>query len=94
MRVQDGTMTAYVYPVTTGTPSYQNVTDEAHHIMNLTRSWNSSDVVNTFHVLSYLVVFRPSDQAPPAVRIFRSRPTKPASPRARRWTEPSCPFPP
>lgn len=76
VRVQDGTMTAYVYPVTTGTPSYQNVTDEAHHIMNLTRSWNSSDVVNTFHVLSYLVVFRPSDQAPPAVSDLSLTPDK------------------
>ena len=49
------------------TASFTMVPDDAHHVTRLTRPWSSSDVVSSFHVLSYLVVFRPSDQPAPAV---------------------------
>ncbi|MCE0497765.1 MAG: hypothetical protein LV481_07455 [Methylacidiphilales bacterium] len=65
--ITDGSMTAYLYPVSTGTPSFVNLPDAAHHVTRVTRSWNSSDVVGDLHVMSYLIVFRPTGQPPPSV---------------------------
>ena len=67
LRIEDGSVTAYLYPVTTGTAGFEIQPDPAHHVTRVTRSWNSSDVAGSLHVLSYLVVFRPSTQPPPAV---------------------------
>jgi len=67
VHVQNGTITTYVYPISNGTVAYQTEPDDAHKMLRLTRSWNSSDIVNNFHVMAYLVVFRPPDQAPPVV---------------------------
>jgi len=67
LRIQDGTTTAYLYPVSTGTASFENQPDPPHHVTRVTRSWNSADVVGSLHVLSYLIVFRPSDQPAPSV---------------------------
>ena len=70
-RILDGSITTYLYPITTngghyeGKPDYQGKPDI--HFLRVTRSWSSSDVIGPFHVLSYLVVFRPSDQPAPVV---------------------------
>jgi hypothetical protein len=74
LSVKDGTITAYVYPVATGTPSFAIVPDDWHHVTRLTRAWSSSDVVGSFHVLSYLIVFRPSDQPAPTVSGLALKP--------------------
>jgi hypothetical protein len=66
-RVQDGSMTAYLYPVSTASPTYTVVPDPDHHVMRVTRSWNSSDLVGNLHVMAYVIVFRPADQAAPTV---------------------------
>lgn len=68
-QIKDGSITAYLYPISNsnGTIHYENHPDVAHHITHVVRSWNTSDVINNLHVLSYLIVFRPSDQPAPAV---------------------------
>ena len=66
-RVQDGAMTTYLYPVSTAAASFEAQADAPHHIMRVIRPWSSADSVGDLHVLSYLVVFRPSDQPAPAV---------------------------
>jgi hypothetical protein len=64
-RVQDGDYTAYVYPVSPASARYEGKGDEHH--FKLERPWASADVVGSLHVLSYVVVFRPSAQPAPAV---------------------------
>jgi len=64
-RIQDGSITTYLYPITTGTPHFDTQAD--HHRFLVTRSWNAADMVASLHVLSYLVVFRSANQAPPVV---------------------------
>jgi hypothetical protein len=71
VRIVDGTITAYLYPVSTGNPTFQNQPDPLHHLTRVTRDWNSSDKVGLLHVLSYLIVFRPSDQPAPQVSGLR-----------------------
>ncbi len=66
-RIQDGSITTYLYPITIGTPHFDTQADPDHHRFLVTRSWNSADIVGSLHVLSYLAVFRPADQAPPIV---------------------------
>jgi hypothetical protein len=65
--IRDGTITAYLYPVSTGTSSFEAQPDPAHHLVRVTRSWNTSDVVGGLHIMSYLIVFRPSGQPAPSV---------------------------
>jgi hypothetical protein len=67
LRIQDGTITAYLYPVSPGVVHFESKVDIPHHVLQITRPWNSSDIVGSLHVLSYLVVFRPSGQPAPTV---------------------------
>jgi hypothetical protein len=67
LQIQDGTMTVYLYPVSNGTPAFVNQPDVAHNVTRVTRSWGSADVVGGLHILSYLIVFRPTGQPAPAV---------------------------
>ncbi len=66
-RIQDGTITAYLYPVTNQTAKYEVQPDPGHHVTRVVRPWNNSDLVGQLHVLSYLIVFRPTGQPAPAV---------------------------
>jgi hypothetical protein len=66
-RIEDGTITAYLYPVSNQSPRFEAVPDAAHHVMRVVRPWNSSDVVGSLHVLSYLIVFRPTWEPAPSV---------------------------
>jgi hypothetical protein len=66
-RIQDGSMTAYLYPVSLSAVHYENQPDLAHHVTRIVRSWNTSDVIDNLHVMSYLIVFRPVDQPAPNV---------------------------
>ena len=65
LTVKDGTMTAYLYPVSTGAAQFEIAKDE--HKINVHRAWTTADTIGLRHVLAYLVVFRPSDQSPPTV---------------------------
>jgi hypothetical protein len=81
-RIRDGTITTYLYPVSNesvqfGTQlktnpmpngqDYYNVRPVPYRISRVTRPWNTSDQVGSFHVLSYLIIFRPSAQPAPTV---------------------------
>jgi hypothetical protein len=81
-RVQDGTVTAYLYPVSNGKVSigtqlhtvpmfngqdYWQVRHIPSRISRVTRPWSTSDRVGSAHVLSYLLVFRPTGQPAPSV---------------------------
>jgi hypothetical protein len=66
-RIQDGTMTAYLYAVSNGTPSFESQADPAHHVVRVVRSWDTADPVGPLHVMAYLIVFRPTGQPAPAV---------------------------
>jgi len=81
-RVQDGTVTAYLYPVTNGSvqfgtqlhtlpmPNGQDYWQVRHiptRISRATWPWSNSDLVGSAHVISYLIVFRPTDQPAPNV---------------------------
>ena len=81
-RVQDGTVTAYLYPVTNGSiqfgtqlhtlpmPNGQDYWQVRHiptRISRVTWPWSNSDLVGSAHVISYLIVFRPTDQPAPNV---------------------------
>jgi hypothetical protein len=65
MRVVDGTMTAYLYPVSTGTPSW--TMENTDHGVNVARDWSTADTVGTRHIIAYLAVFRATGQPEPAV---------------------------
>jgi hypothetical protein len=75
--VKDGIITAYLYPVTTGTVTYDTSVAVLHHadaqadtdtnVLQVTRPWSTADSVGNLHVMSYLVVLRPSDQPAPNV---------------------------
>ncbi len=67
LRIEDGSITTYLYPVSNETIHYDNQPDVAHHLIRVTRPWNTSDVIGSLHVLSYLIVFRPADQPAPTV---------------------------
>ena len=77
LRVVDGTVTTYLYPVSNGAVQFdsetavlQHVDAQAnthHDVFKVTRPWTAADTVGSKHVLAYLIVFRPSDQPPPAV---------------------------
>jgi hypothetical protein len=64
-QIVDGSETAYLYPVTTGAATYQSAIN--HGLVKVTRAWNSADAVGNLHVLSYLLVFRPTEQPAPQV---------------------------
>ena len=82
-RIKDGTITAYLYPVSSNSSvqfgtqlntnpmpngqDYYNVRPVPYRISRVTRPWSTSDQVGTFHVLSYLIIFRPSGQPAPTV---------------------------
>jgi hypothetical protein len=63
--IHDGSFTTYLYPITNAGPSFETPADA--HNLRVMRPWTSADAVGGLHVLSYLVVFRPADQAPPKV---------------------------
>jgi hypothetical protein len=63
--IADGSITTYLYPVSTGPAAYESATDA--RTVKVTRSWASADAVGDLRALAYLVVFRPSDQPAPAV---------------------------
>ena len=77
LRIQDGAITAYLYPVSAGMIHFESKADIPHRVLQITRSWNSSDTVGSLHVLSYLIVFRPSDQPAPTVSglVLEATPT-------------------
>ncbi len=54
---------------------YYNVRPVPYHISRVTRPWSTSDQIGTFHVLSYLIIFRPSGQPAPTVSDIALRPT-------------------
>ncbi|MCE0498242.1 MAG: hypothetical protein LV481_09895 [Methylacidiphilales bacterium] len=81
-RIQDGTITAYLYPVTNGSvqfatqlntnpvsngQDYFNVRPVPYRISRVMRFWDSADSIGNVHIMSYVIVFRPSDQLPPKV---------------------------
>ncbi len=63
--IKDGTMTAYLYPISTSTGVYSPQVNP--HDIHLDRAWSACDTLGNLHVLSYLIVFRPSNQSPPSV---------------------------
>jgi hypothetical protein len=63
--VTDGSITTYLWPVSTGTPSFIPQTDA--HNLRINRPWTSADAVGPLHVLSYLVVFRRANEPAPTV---------------------------
>jgi len=65
LRVRDGSITAYLWPISTGTVGF--VTETGSHNLLVNRPWTSADAVGPLHVLSYLIVFRPPDQPAPKV---------------------------
>jgi hypothetical protein len=67
LAIHDGTMTVYLYPVSTGNPRFVNEPDAAHHLTRVLRPWSSADVVGSLRVLSYLIVFRPASQPAPVI---------------------------
>jgi hypothetical protein len=64
-KILDGSITTYVYPVTSSPISFATQNDG--RTFRLTRTWASADILGPLHVLSYLIVFRPSDQPAPVV---------------------------
>jgi hypothetical protein len=82
LRIKDGSITAYLYPVTNrkiqyavqyktdpmpNGQDYYNVRPVPYSITRVMRFWDSCDGVGNVRVMSYLIVFKPSDQPPPAV---------------------------
>jgi hypothetical protein len=82
LRVKDGSVTAYLYPVTNGEVQYAvqlktnpmpngqdyfNVRPVPYRISRVMRFWDSADAVGPVRVLAYLIVFRPSDAPAPSV---------------------------
>ncbi|MCE0497766.1 MAG: hypothetical protein LV481_07460 [Methylacidiphilales bacterium] len=75
--VKDGTMTAYIYPVSNVAVQYNSTNSILHHadsqadtgqgVVQVTRPWSSADSLGSLHALAYLIVFRPSDQPAPTV---------------------------
>jgi hypothetical protein len=65
VKIVDGTITAYLYPITSEKVTHETTKDV--HSVKVTRSWASADNVGYLKALSYLVVFRPSDQPAPTV---------------------------
>jgi hypothetical protein len=70
--IRDGSITTYVYPVTNVAAPYATQIDT--HTVRLTRAWTTADKVRNLHLVSYLVVFRASQQPPPAVSKVSVRP--------------------
>ena len=66
LRIQDGSITAYLYPVSSDKAAHYDAQADGR-VFRVTRPWSSADTVGVFHVLSYLIVFRPSDQPAPVV---------------------------
>jgi len=82
LRIEDGTITAYLYPVTNGSVQFATQLDTnpmpngqdfwlvrpvPYRISRVMRFWDSADSIGSLHVMAYLVVFRPSGQPAPAV---------------------------
>ncbi|HEX4141689.1 MAG TPA: hypothetical protein VHY09_15175, partial [Candidatus Methylacidiphilales bacterium] len=82
LRIRDGSITAYLYPVTNRKVQYAvqyktypmfngqdyfNVRPVPYSINRVMRFWDSCDGVGNVRVMAYLIVFKPSDQAPPSV---------------------------
>lgn len=65
VRIRDGVMTAYLYPVSHKAVTYETTTDK--NVLRITRPWSDADSVNSVPTLAYLIVFRPSDQTLPNV---------------------------
>jgi len=68
LKVDDGTVTAYVYPVSNGAGSFVLKADANN--VRLNRPWTQADAVTTtgpLHVVSYLIVFRLSGQLAPTI---------------------------
>ena len=65
IRIQDGSITAYLYPISAGTSDFESQSDT--QTLRLTRLWKTADSVNSLNVLAYLIVFRPSDAPAPNV---------------------------
>jgi hypothetical protein len=67
LTVQDGTVTTYIFPVSTGTPQFEVKPDDRLGTVHVNRSWDGADVVGSRKVLAYLIVFKPSSQPAPQV---------------------------
>jgi hypothetical protein len=77
LRILDGTVTAYLYPVSNGEVQFASETSTLQHVdaqanthrsvFKVMRPWTAADSVGSKHVLAYLIVFRPSDQSARAV---------------------------
>ncbi|HEY0257679.1 MAG TPA: hypothetical protein VGC39_09575 [Candidatus Methylacidiphilales bacterium] len=67
--IQDGAITAYLYPVSNRRVEFETKRDETtdQRTFRVNRSWSSADAIGSVHVISYLVVFRSSNQLPPVV---------------------------
>jgi len=68
LKIEDGTITAYLYPVTAISGTFVPKADANN--LRVNRPWTSSDNIGSgtaLHVLSYLIIFRPSDQPAPTV---------------------------
>ncbi len=66
LRIIDGSITAYLYPLSSDKAAHYDAQADAR-VFRVTRPWSSADTVGAFHILSYLIIFRPSDQPAPAV---------------------------
>jgi hypothetical protein len=65
VKIVYGSITTYLYPITADTVVHETTKDA--RTVKVTRSWTTADAVGDLHVLSYLAVFRPSDQPAPTV---------------------------
>ena len=65
LRVDDGSITAYVYPVSMGAAAF--TTQASAKYLRLIRPWTSADPLGSLRVLAYLIVFRAPDQPVPVV---------------------------
>jgi hypothetical protein len=76
-RILDGSITTYLYPVTSATVQYATQTATVHHIdgqantlatlFQVTRPWTMADTIGDVHLMAYLVVFRAADKPAPTV---------------------------
>ena len=89
LRVRDGSVTAYLYPVTNTSVQYAVqlktnpmpngqdfflVRPVPYSISRVMRFWDSADAVGPVRILSYLIVFRASDQPQPVVTDLSLKP--------------------
>jgi hypothetical protein len=72
VHLSDGTMSAYIYPVSTSAQTWSVESDD--HGLKVKRGWSTADTLNNRHVLAYVIIFRPTGQPAPAVSELMLQP--------------------